>query len=82
MVVEVKEKFEKTRQVINTYYCKYTLVLYSYHFMSHNYYDRIKYSYNCKYISSILTIILVLVVIYFLKILISLKNPFYEDNEM
>ena len=26
MVVEVKEKFEKTTQVMNTYYCKYTPV--------------------------------------------------------
>ena len=26
MVVKVKESFEKTRQVINTYNCMYTLV--------------------------------------------------------
>ena len=26
MVVKVKESFEKTRQVINNYICKYTLV--------------------------------------------------------
>ena len=26
MVVKVNENFEKTRQVINTYNCKYTLV--------------------------------------------------------
>ena len=80
MVVKVKESFEKTRQVMNTYNCKYTLV-FSLIYLCINWFSlSYKYSYNCKYVPSIITNIIVS--IYILKIMTNLKNIFYEEKEM
>ena len=67
MVLKVKEYFEKTRQVINTYNC-----------VSHIYHDCIKTLIIVK-ISSIN--INIFVSIYILKITTILESIFYEDKE-
>ena len=80
MVVKVKEYFEKTRQIQTHIIVCILWCFYSYTCISNDYQWLCKYSYNCKYVSSIITNLIVN--IYILKIMTNLKNTFYVEKEI